>query len=156
MFNYLQFYITLARIPALSCRLGRIPYDCTFGALTYGVILVLWTWLMFFSFILGREKRVWCNSVALFVLPDLQILETLLLSFYAKILLLSFYAKNGLQFKTNLVYQESKRSWVFLYTEITKETVQYLKEHLLMWIIHWRKHSKHWLLYIPVDISIEM
>ena len=28
-------------------------------------------------------------------------------------------------------------------TEITKETVQYLKEHLLMWSIHWRKHSKH-------------
>ena len=30
-----------------------------------------------FSFIFGL-KKVWCNSIALFVLPDLQILETLI------------------------------------------------------------------------------
>ena len=33
----------------------------------------------FFSFyIRAGKKRVWCNSVALFVLPDLQILEMLI------------------------------------------------------------------------------
>jgi len=29
----------------------------------------------FFSFIFGREKRIWCNSVAFFILSNLQILE---------------------------------------------------------------------------------
>ena len=32
----------------------------------------------FFPFIFGRGKKVWCNSVALFVLPDPQILEMLI------------------------------------------------------------------------------
>ena len=43
----------------------------------YGISLVNQTY--FFSFyIRAGKKRVWCNSVALFVLPDLQILEMLI------------------------------------------------------------------------------
>ena len=33
-----QLYIILAKVPALLCRMGRVPYDRAFGALTDGCV----------------------------------------------------------------------------------------------------------------------
>ena len=47
--GFSPLYSRLAKVPALSCRLGRVPYDRTFGALTcdcapydctYGALIV--------------------------------------------------------------------------------------------------------------------
>ena len=34
--GFSPLYSRLAKVPTLLCRLGRVPYDCTFGALTSG------------------------------------------------------------------------------------------------------------------------
>ena len=38
-FDELPFIIQLPKVPALLCRMGRAPYDGTFGALTGGCAL---------------------------------------------------------------------------------------------------------------------